>query len=168
MSPSLQVLDLRPSGWIHWKTTCPLSGGSPLVGLHILRSTLSSVTEAFATATTLLFSLIVFSLSAALISVTGSAFYFTFSGIALATSLLTLLTVGPMCDQIFWVVACRFFVDLYRKGSYFSWIVVEVSDLCKPFFLFPLPESYKLIVTSVPLDPLVVKCIFRCREESSI
>ena len=150
MFPSLQVLDLRPSGWIHWQTTCPLSGGSPLVGLHILRSTLSSVTEAFATATILLFSLIVFSLSAALISVTGSAYYFTFSGLALATSLLTLLTVGSMCDQTFGVVgcvtestlfrnlfACRFFVDLYRKDTCFSWIVVEVSCLCKPFFLFP-------------------------------
>jgi len=68
--------------------------------------------------TTLVFSLIVLSLSAALISLTGSEFYFAFSGLALATSLLTLLTVGPM-----------FFVDLYRKGTYFSWIVVEVSCL---------------------------------------
>jgi hypothetical protein len=56
----------------------------------------------------------------------------------------------------------RFVVDLYRKGTYFSYIIVEVSCLCKPFFLFPFVESYKLIVTSVPLDPLVGKWSFHC------
>jgi len=68
--------------------------------------------------TTLVFSLIVFSLSAALISLTEPTLYFAFSALALATSLLTLLTIGPM-----------FIVDLYRKGSYFSYVVVEVSCL---------------------------------------
>jgi len=87
-------------------------------------------------------------LSADLISLTEPFFYYKFSALALATSLLTLLTVGPMCDQTFGVVgcvtnppcsffACRFLVDWYRSGSLFSYIIVEISWLCKPFFLFP-------------------------------
>jgi len=68
--------------------------------------------------TTLVFSFIVLSLSAALVSLTGQALSLSFSGLPLATSLLTLLAVGPM-----------FFVDWYRKGSYFSYVVVEVSCL---------------------------------------
>jgi len=69
--------------------------------------------------TTLVFSLIVMSLSADFVSVvTVQNTYSRFSGFALATSLLTLLTVGPM-----------FFVDWYRRGSFFSYIIVEVSWL---------------------------------------
>ena len=56
--------------------------------LHLLKS--------FAAATVSLFSLIVMSLSADLISLTEPLFYYKFSALALATSLLTLLTVIPM------------------------------------------------------------------------
>jgi hypothetical protein len=69
--------------------------------------------------TTILSSLIALSLSAALASLTGGgAVSFGFSSFPLAASVITLLLVGPM-----------FFVDLYRKGSYFSYVVVEVSCL---------------------------------------
>jgi len=63
--------------------------------------------------TTILFSLIVMSLSADLISIT-SPDYYTFSALALATSLLS------------FTVAIMLVVDLLRQGSIFSYIVVEV------------------------------------------
>ena len=51
----------------------------------------------FATAKVSLFSLIVMALSADLISITEPLFYYKFSALSLATSLLTLMTVIPMC-----------------------------------------------------------------------
>jgi hypothetical protein len=54
--------------------------------------------EVFFIATTILFSLIVMSLSADLISVTSPAFYYKFSALALSTSLLSMLTVAIMYD----------------------------------------------------------------------
>jgi len=65
--------------------------------------------------TTILFSLIVLSLSADLISLTEPLFYYKFSALALSTSLLTMLTVPIM-----------FVVDMLRQGSFFSFIVVEI------------------------------------------
>ena len=109
------LLNLRPSGWV--RTICPLFGLPPFVGPYILRSTLSLVAEAFPIATTLVFSLIVLSLSADLISLTEPDTYFKFSALALATSLLSLLTVGPMCDQTFvavgFVTKSTFIPSLY-------------------------------------------------------
>jgi hypothetical protein len=54
--------------------------------------------EVFFKAATIFFSLIVMSLSANLISLTMPAFYFKFSALALATALLSLLTVAIMYD----------------------------------------------------------------------
>lgn len=51
----------------------------------------------FALATVTLFALIVMSVSADLIALTEPSFYFKFSALALATSLITLFTVIPMC-----------------------------------------------------------------------
>jgi hypothetical protein len=53
----------------------------------------------FAVATVAFFGLIVLAVSADLISSTAP-FYFEFAGLALATSLLTLITVIPMCVLI--------------------------------------------------------------------
>lgn len=50
----------------------------------------------FAVATVSLFALIVMSISADLIALTEPYFYFKFSALALATSLLTLFTMIPM------------------------------------------------------------------------
>jgi hypothetical protein len=60
--------------------------------------------EGLCPATTLLFSLIVLCISADLVSLTNADSFYGFSGLSLTTSLLTLITVGPMCDQIFWGV----------------------------------------------------------------
>ena len=62
--------------------------------------------EAFFTATTILFSLIVISLSASLISLTEPLFYYKFSALALSTGLMTILTVTPMYDRTHAVVVC--------------------------------------------------------------
>jgi hypothetical protein len=87
-----------------------LFGWSPFVGLHILRSALSSVAEAIVTVATLLFSLIVASLSADLISMVSSIELGHYTGkipaLSLATRLLTVLIVGPMCNQTSVVVGC--------------------------------------------------------------
>jgi len=53
----------------------------------------------------------------------------------------------------------RLFVDFFRQGSIFSYIVVEVVWLCKFLCLI---ESYMLTVISYPLGSLVVKRIL-CR-----
>lgn len=50
----------------------------------------------FTLATVTLFALIVMSVSAALIGLTEPTFYFKFSALSLATSLMTLFTVIPM------------------------------------------------------------------------
>jgi len=65
--------------------------------------------------TTILFSLIVLSLSADLVSVTAPS-YFTFSAFSLATGLISLLTVAPM-----------YIIDSLRSGSFFSYIIVEIG-----------------------------------------
>jgi hypothetical protein len=51
----------------------------------------------FAVATVAFFALIVMAVSADLIALTEPTFYFKFSALALATSLITLFTVIPMC-----------------------------------------------------------------------
>jgi len=80
---------------------------------------------------TILFSLIVMSLSADLISLTTPVFYYKFSALALANSLLTMLTVAIMLV-----------VDLLRQGSIFSYIVVEISWLSVLWVLWLSTASY--------------------------
>jgi hypothetical protein len=80
--------------------------------------------------TSLFFSVIVICLSADLISAT-SPLYFQFSGLALATGLLTVLTVTPM-----------FVVDMFRQGSFFSWVLVEISWLGFLWVLWLSSGSY--------------------------
>lgn len=80
--------------------------------------------------TTLLFSVIVICLSADLISATAPLYY-QFSGLALATGLLTVLTVTPM-----------FVVDMFRQGSFFSWVLVEISWLGFLWVLWLSSGSY--------------------------
>ncbi|KAF8503324.1 hypothetical protein F5888DRAFT_975674 [Russula emetica] len=81
--------------------------------------------------TTIFFSLIVMSLSANLISLTMPAFYFNFSALALATALLSLLTVAIMLV-----------VDRLRQGSIFSYIVVEIVWLSILWVLWLITGSY--------------------------
>ncbi|KAH9999511.1 hypothetical protein BJV77DRAFT_597207 [Russula vinacea] len=69
-------------------------------------------------ATTLLFSLIVLALSGDFVSLIPASQYNTFAALALFTALITLLTVTPMLV-----------IDLYRQGSFFSYIVVEIAWL---------------------------------------
>jgi len=87
--------------------------------------------------TTLVFSVIVMCLSADLISLTEPNPDKS-SGLALATSLLSLLTVGPML-----------FIDFYRSGSFFF------VHNCRDF------------VAVGPLGLLVVKWILRCLDGST-
>jgi len=82
-------------------------------------------------ATTLLFALIVMSLSANLISLTEPVFYYKFSALALSTSLLTLFTVTPMLV-----------IDMLRQGSFFSFIVVEIVWLSVLWVLWLSSGSY--------------------------
>jgi hypothetical protein len=65
--------------------------------------------------TTILFSLIVMSTSANLISLTTPVFYYKFSALALAIALLSMFTLAIMLV-----------VDILRQGSVFSYIVVEI------------------------------------------
>jgi hypothetical protein len=82
-------------------------------------------------ATTILFSLIVISLSANLISLTEPLFYYKFSALALSTGLMTILTVTPM-----------FVIDMMRQGSFFSYIIVEISWLSFLWVLWLSSGSY--------------------------
>jgi len=90
-----------------------------------------STARAVTFGTTLLFSLIVMSLSASLISLTEPVFYYKFSALALSTSLLTLFTVTPM-----------FVIDMLRQGSFFSFIVVEIAWLSVLWVLWLSSGSY--------------------------
>jgi len=81
--------------------------------------------------TTILFSLIVMSISADLISLTEPLFYYKFSALALSTSLLSLLTVTAMLV-----------VDIIRQGSVFSYIVTEISWLSFLWVLWLSSGSY--------------------------
>jgi len=81
--------------------------------------------------TTVLFSIIVVALSAALIALTEPVFYWKFSAFALATGLLTVITTVPM-----------FIVDLARKGAFFSHIVVEIVWLSVLWVLWLSSGSY--------------------------
>jgi len=80
---------------------------------------------------TMLFSVIVMSLSADLISLTTPAFTYNFSALALATSLLSMLTVAVM-----------FVVDILRQGSIFSYVVVEIVWLSILWVLWLSSGSY--------------------------
>ncbi|KAI0002932.1 hypothetical protein BJV74DRAFT_814276 [Russula compacta] len=68
--------------------------------------------------TAIIFAVIVICLSADLISLTEPAYYFKFSAFALSTGLLTVLTITPMLV-----------IDLFRQGSFFSYVVVEIAWL---------------------------------------
>jgi len=84
--------------------------------------------------TTILFSLIVMSLSADLIALTTASplsFIYKFSALSLSTALLSMLTVAVMLA-----------VDLLRQGSFFSYIVVEVVWLSILWVLWLSSGSY--------------------------
>jgi hypothetical protein len=55
--------------------------------------------------------------------------------------------------------AHRFVVDMFRQGSFFSYIVVEIGWFSEIFL--SLPKPFKLTVISGPLDFLVDKRILR-------
>jgi len=101
--------------------------------------------------TTLAFSLIVGALSADLIAMTEPYFYYKFSALALAISLLTLLTVGPM-----------FIVDLCLRGSFFSYIIIEVSWLSILWVLWLSSGAYVTWTDQqyIALDPEESNCEF--------
>ncbi|KAH9007148.1 hypothetical protein EDB86DRAFT_3069807 [Lactarius hatsudake] len=82
-------------------------------------------------ATVSLFSLIVLALSADLIGLTEPFFYYKFAALALATSIMTLFSVIPM-----------FVVDIYRQGSVFSYIIVEIGWLSFLWVLWLSSGSY--------------------------
>ncbi|KAI0303076.1 hypothetical protein BC826DRAFT_328184 [Russula brevipes] len=81
-------------------------------------------------ATTILFSVIVMSLSADLISMTAPG-YFIFSALALAISLLTILTLTLML-----------IIDKLREGSIFSYAGVEIAWLTILWILWLTSGSY--------------------------
>jgi hypothetical protein len=70
--------------------------------------------------TTMLFSFIVLALSADYVSLVPVSTYNHFAALALFTALTTLLTVTPMLV-----------IDMFRQGSFLSYIVVEIAWLCK-------------------------------------
>jgi len=82
-------------------------------------------------ATVSLFALIVMSISADLIALTEPDFYFKFSALALATSLLTLFTVIPM-----------YLIDMFRQGVVFAYIIVEIVWLSILWVLWLSSGSY--------------------------
>jgi len=90
-----------------------------------------SIVRVVTFATTILFALIVMCISASLISLTEPFFYYKFSALSLATSLLTMFTVIPM-----------FVIDKHRQGSIFSYIVVEISWLSFLWVLWLSSGSY--------------------------
>jgi hypothetical protein len=98
-----------------------------------------------------LFALIVMALSADLISITEPFFYYKFSAMSLATSLLTLLTVIPM-----------FVIDMLRQGAMFSYIIVEIVWLSVLWVLWLSSGSYAAWTDGqlISLDPLESNCDF--------
>ncbi|KAI0285092.1 hypothetical protein BGY98DRAFT_947091 [Russula aff. rugulosa BPL654] len=84
--------------------------------MSLRASKILSTTRMVVFSTTLLFSLIVMSICANLISITPVGYY-KFSGLALATSLFS------------YTLAIMLVVDLLRQGSVFSYIIVEISWL---------------------------------------
>jgi hypothetical protein len=119
--------------------------------------------------TTILFSIIVIALSADLIVLTEPlATYPPFSAFALATGLLTVITIVPMYGGTFdrvpritkWCLFSthRFIIDMVRKGAFFSYIVVEIAWLS----MYPcLAKFYRLTMTSGSLDSLVIERVLR-------
>ncbi|KAI0248973.1 hypothetical protein BJV78DRAFT_1231255 [Lactifluus subvellereus] len=81
--------------------------------------------------TTILFSIIVMALSAALIVQTEPNFYWKFSALALGTGLLTVITIVPI-----------FIIDMLRKGTFFSYIAVEIVWLKVLWVLWLSSASY--------------------------
>jgi len=102
-------------------------------------------------ATVLLFSLIVLSISADLISITEPLFYYKFSAFALATSLLTFMTVIPMLV-----------IDMIRQGAIFSYIITELVVLSVLWVLWLSSGSYAAWTDNqlIGLDPLESSCDF--------
>jgi len=89
------------------------------------------------------------SISADLIASTEPSFYFKFSALALATSLLTLFTVVPM-----------YLIDVLRQGAMFSYIVVEIVWLSILWVLWLSSGSYAAWTDGqlINLDPLESSC----------
>jgi len=102
-------------------------------------------------ATTIAFSVIVMCLSADLISLTEPVTYFPFAALALSTSLFTILTVIPM-----------YVIDMFRQGSLFSYIVVEIGWLSVLWVLWLSSGSYAAWTDNQLsiLDPSESSCSF--------
>jgi hypothetical protein len=99
------------------------------------------VLKFFFTETTILFSVIVISLSAdLLVLISGFPGSFQFLPLALSTTLLSASPTERMgllalsLNTISSLFAFRLVIDCFRHGSIFSYIVVEIVLLCK-FFL---------------------------------
>jgi len=90
-----------------------------------------SIVRRIAFGTTTSFAVIVLCISASLISLTEPAFYYKFSALSLATALLTIFTLIPMAV-----------IDRLRQGSFFSYIVVEISWLSVLWVLWLSSGSY--------------------------
>ncbi|KAI0069104.1 hypothetical protein BV25DRAFT_94285 [Artomyces pyxidatus] len=84
-------------------------------------------------ATSLVFSIIVLGLAADMISITEEYLdsYYIFSALAVATAVLTFVTVLPMIV-----------IDLFRRGAFSSWVVLEVSWLSILWVLWLSTAAY--------------------------
>jgi len=93
--------------------------------------------------TTLLFALIVLGLSADILAFTEKSVggYFYFSALAVATALITLLTIAPMI-----------IIDFIRRGAFTSLIVVEVVWLGILWVLWIATAAYAAYTDGVAYD----------------
>jgi len=100
----------------------------------------------------ILFSLIVIALSANIIALTEPLFYYKFSALSLSTGLLTILTLIPM-----------FIIDMACQGSFFSYIVVEISWLSVLWILWLSSGSYAVWTDVQIIDnfPDELSCSFQ-------
>ncbi|KAI0254222.1 hypothetical protein BJV78DRAFT_1371109 [Lactifluus subvellereus] len=99
--------------------------------------------------TTILFSIIVIALSAALVAQIKPR---GFSAFALATGLLTVITIVPMYGRPCDCAPCitkrclfptyRFIIDMLQKGTFFSYIIVEIVWLKVLWVLWLSSGSY--------------------------
>ena len=125
----------------------------------------------FTLATVTLFALIVMSVSAALIGLTEPSFYFKFSALSLATSLMTLFTVIPMYvlhlilvrlphDDVILIPSCAGTGLMCTDKGPFSRTSSSRLGGCVSFFC--IAEVLGLTVSSDPLGSLVVeRCLCR-------
>ncbi|KAI9512713.1 hypothetical protein F5148DRAFT_1161025 [Russula earlei] len=111
--------------------------------------TLSTIRR-FTFATTVVFSLIVICVSADVVSLTNG-FFSNFPGFSLATGLITFVTIIPM-----------YFIDSFRQGSVFSYLVVEIGWLTVLWIFWLTSGSYAAWTDDqiIALDPAETSCNF--------